>query len=389
MRITASAAHLAAQIGWVATHLPTRPAIPVLAGLRLDISPEQVTVTGTDYDVWAQASLDADTEGTGTLVLPGRLVADLLARLPATHMVTLQAVDSGRVRLVCGPTRASLRTLPAEDYPTPPAWPSEVGRIEAADLARATARVVVAAGTEEALPTLTGVHLYSTDQGLVLEATDRYRAAQDTVDWTPTLQEGAAAPVHLVVGAPTLTRAVKSLTGRVAVGVERDPDGRAQVLGLSDETRRLSVRLIDGDYPTITPSHQRALDQAAATVAVDSTALADAVDRARLFTDRNTPIALTVEHDHLVVRGGADGDDTVEDVPAKTTSPQGAGSQLPDEELQGAFQAPWLLAAVAACRSEQVHLTLARDHHPTLVSSAEADPYWHLIMPVRLSGGAP
>lgn len=371
LTLTASADHLAAQIGWVADRLPTRPPIPVLAGMLLEITGDRATATATDYDVWAQATLDADVEGEGRAVLPGAMLAALLSKLPRGRMVTL-TIEGARMHVRCGTVRATLPTLPLEDYPTVPAWPAEVGRVEAADLARALGRVAPAVATDPALPMLTGIHIAPADEGLVLTASDRYCLARDTVAWEPVLE---ATPLgELLVPGEVLARAGRSLTGTVAVGAGADTYGGA-LLGLADATRRLSLRLLNEDYVKATSHYEQAMAQMALTVTMATADLLEALDRASVFASGETPVRLTVDTDHLLVHGGTDGEDADERVPATTDGPVG---------VRVAFQIRRLRTGLTALRTDTVRLHIGHPHRPVVATCADADdPSWWLTMPVR------
>ncbi|KOX18066.1 DNA polymerase III subunit beta [Nocardiopsis sp. NRRL B-16309] len=376
--ITATAAVLSDQVGWAARLLPARPAIPVLAGLRLDITADRVRVTATDYKVWASADVDADTEGEGVAVLPGRLLAGLLAKLPPLQMVTI-TIAPDRARISCGPTRATLLTLPAEDYPTPPEPPPVVGRTEAADLSAAITQVAVAASTDPTLVSLTGVHTTLAEGGIVVCASDRYRVTRQSVAWEPVLdQEDGDEPV-LLVPAATLSQAAKAMTGTVSIATATDDTGRLDQLSLSDDVRRLSTRLLDGDFPATTPFLERARQDARLRVSVEAAELAGAVDRVRLFAAADTPIRIAINDEGLVVRAGDEGDAGSEEVPAKVDG----------EGLQVAFNAPFLLTALANARSERVQMAMSEADRPVLLTpDADGDGYQYLVMPIRLGSAS-
>ncbi|CAL9611139.1 DNA polymerase III subunit beta [Nocardiopsis dassonvillei] len=372
--LTASAAHLHTQIGWVAALLPTRPAIPVLAGMLLEVTGDKAVVTGTDYEVWSQACLDADLEGEGRVVLPGRLLANLLSRLPRTQMVTLD-ITHAQVRVTCQATHATLMTLPIEDYPTLPEWPAEVGRMEAGDLSRAVGRVAPAVSTDPTLPMLTGIHVHATEAGLVLTGTDRYSLGQDVVAWEPAL-ETEALPDLLVPGA-ALTQAAKALSGTITVGITHEgADG--MVLGLADATRRLSLRLLESDYVKVEAYRKAAHKQATITVTVDTEPLRAAIDRISVFAAGEIPIVLTLAGDHLVVRGGTDAEAAEERVDALVMD---TGHTA--DGLRIHFQVRRLLAGLTSLRSEAVRLALGDPHKPVVLTCADDDPAWWLTMPVH------
>ena len=387
LELTGTVAHLADQIGWVASHLPARPAIPVLAALLLEADEDGVRITGTDYDTWAQADLGVSVTGQGRVALPGRLLAALLAKLPLEEPVTL-TIDPARVRVRCGQIRATLRTLPVEDYPTCPAWPDEIGQAQAAELTTLLSRVAPAASTEALTPQLCGVHL-RLGEGIEAMATDRYRVATATAPWEPTLDTGQD-ELQVTVPAQALTRAAKALSGMVAVGATRAEGGWIEAIGLADRTRRLSLRVLDGEFPHKAMGDYQAItrERAVATVEVTTTALAAAADRAGLFTgDDVTPIQITIEDAMLIVAGsGADGDDAdeaLQDVTIDLTDQATRGMRL-------AFQPRWLLPALEACRTERVRMIVAAPDRGVVITPAtdsqDQEDAWFLVMPVRQGG---
>lgn len=378
MRITVNSTTLAAQTGWVAKTLPTRPAIPVLAGMRLDIQPDQVTLIGTDYDTWASVSMDADTDDTGTWVLPGRTLAALAATLPPGRSVVLEQ-DGARVRIQCGSVRASLLTLPAEDFPALPDRPGPVGRVEADALAAAVTRVDTAASDDATLDLLTGIHLQLSQDGLVATASDRYRVARAAIDWEPALADDAGGPVEVLVPHQALTQAVRGLAGHVEIGLHIIPGAdSATQLCLHDGDRRLDVGLIS--YDSYLPV-DKLLDisgKVTGTVRVATADLTAALQRVRTLAARETPVLLvlgTGGHLEVATGGGedAEGADTVE-------------ADYDGDQLTVAFAPAFLADLLATIRAERVRLDLTGPHTPALatpVNEDGEDRFWHMIMPIR------
>ena len=90
---------LAEAVAWTARALPARPAVPVLAGMRLQAETE-LTLSSFDYDVSAQASVPVVAEEEGTVLVSGRLLAEITRSLPA-RPVEITA-DGTRATLTCG-----------------------------------------------------------------------------------------------------------------------------------------------------------------------------------------------------------------------------------------------------------------------------------------------
>ena len=149
---------LADAVVWTARSLPARPPMQVLLGLLLEVGPEGgLSVSGFDYEVSSRITVDVSAVEGGRVLVPGRLLADIVRALPA-QPVDLR-VEGSRVVLTCGAARFTLPTLPVEDYPALPAMPTTAGSLESDVFAAAVAQVALAAGRDDTLPVLTGVRI--------------------------------------------------------------------------------------------------------------------------------------------------------------------------------------------------------------------------------------
>ncbi len=183
MRIRVERDTLAEAVTWTARSLPARPPVPVLAGLLIEASGDHLTLSSFDYEVSGRVAVDAVVEEAGTVLVSGRLLAEITRALPA-RPVTL-TTEGTKVLLVCGSSTFSLPTLPVEEYPTLPEMPAQTGSLSGGSFAAAVAQVAVAAGRDDTLPVLTGIRMEIEGDTLTLAATDRYRLAVREIAWTP------------------------------------------------------------------------------------------------------------------------------------------------------------------------------------------------------------
>src|SRR5580700_1036497 len=125
---------LAEAVAWTARALPTRPTAPVLAGMRLHAGAE-LTLSTFDYEVSAQATVPVITDEEGTILVSGRLLAEIVRSLPArpVDLVT----DGTRATLKCGAATFTLVLLPEEEYPSLPEMPPLAGTVGSDALATA------------------------------------------------------------------------------------------------------------------------------------------------------------------------------------------------------------------------------------------------------------
>jgi DNA polymerase III subunit beta len=276
---------LAEAVAWSARSLPARPAAPVLAGLLLDVSDDQLTISGFDYEVSTQANLEVSSGSGGRALVSGRLLADITKALPA-HPVEVSA-EGSRVSISCGSAKFTLPTMPDEDYPRLPDMPTTAGTVSSSVFARAVSQVAVAAGKDDTLPMLTGVRMEIDGERVTLAATDRYRLAVRELSWNPA---GAGAEVQVLVPARTLADAARSLTGDAELSIALSSSGTGEgIIGFAGTGRRTTTRLLDAQFPpyrTLLPT------EFSVTAEVTVSALTEAVKRVALVADRGNPVRL-------------------------------------------------------------------------------------------------
>jgi DNA polymerase-3 subunit beta len=393
---------LADAVAWVAKSLPTRPPVPVLGGILLEVQGSTLTVAGFDYEVSTRATLSVDTletfpdsEGTADapverVLVSGRLLAEITRSLPAKPVDL--AVLGPRVSIVAGSARFTLPTMPVEDYPPLPQMPGSSGTVDSAVFAEAVAQTAVAAGRDDTLPMLTGIRVEIDGETLTLAATDRFRLAVRELNWTPDRPDMSTA---VLVPARTLADAAKTLGSAAQVTIALG-DG---LLGLEAGGRRTTVRLLDVEfvkYRSLLPSSHTT------TVDIPVSELGDSIKRVALVTDRGHHLRMQVGDGSLTLTAGGDDEGRAEeDLPAAV---DGA-------ELLIAFNPSYLLDGLGVVHSETVRLAFTTPARPALLvpilpdaadgkngSDPAADngpngapgtansAYRYLVMPARLPG---
>jgi DNA polymerase-3 subunit beta len=367
---------LADAVAWTAKSLPTRPSVPVLAGVLLRCSAGRLQVSGFDYEVSSQVTVDVQGDADGAALVSGRLLAEITKSLRALP-IDVAAVGS-HVELTCGSARFTLPTMPVEDYPTLPDMPATAGTVEASTFAGAVAQVAIAAGRDDTLPVLTGVRLELEGTTLTMLATDRYRLAIRELEWRP---DTADASMAALVPARTLADTAKTLGplgGAVTVALSRGGIGEGMI-GFAAGARRTTSRLLDGDFPKV-----RALlpDTHNAQARVPVSALNEVVRRVALVAERATPIRLSFGDDGLVVEAGS-----TEDARAS----EAMDCEYTGEPMTIAFNHQYLLDGLAALDGPVAVLSFTDPKKPAIISPAGEDgqvtsSYRYLIMPVRIGG---
>lgn len=367
---------LADAVTWTARSLPTRPPVPVLAGVRLEAEADgSLHLSSFDYEVSARATVAADVAEPGVVLVSGRLLAEISRSLP-DKPVDL-ALDGTKVTVTCGASRFSLLTMPVEEYPNLPAMPAAAGTVDGDLLTHAVAQVTVAASRDDTLPLLTGVRMEMEGEKLTLLATDRYRLALRELVWRPV--SPAVSQVALV-RARTLTDVAKTLGSSGEVTVALSDAGGVDLIGFEVGGRRTTSLLVDGDYP---PVRRLFPDETPIHAVVDRQALVDATKRVALVAERNTPVRLSFSDGQVQLDAGQ-GDDAQASEAIEAT--------LVGDEISVAFNPAYLLDGLGAIDTPFVRLAFTHPTKPVeFTGQAEASgddvrDYRYLLVPIRFAG---
>ena len=346
----------------------TRSAIQALSGVQVVASSTSSELRATDMDVSLRVPLAAETVREGIMVLPGRLLLDVVRSLPADQVsLELRAAEQD-VELISGKAIFHIRTLRAEDFPTFPEPASESAVSMPVDAFVSTAlKVAGSASRDETRPVLTGIQVSASERELRMVATDSYRlSVKETA-----LEEPLASAFEVNVPA----RALQELA-RVSAGVE---EGKLAVSVLQNQVVFgldgvvLSSRLIDGQFPNY---RQLLPDSFEHELRIAGPELAEVVRRISLLAQKNAPLRLSFKPGEVTV-------------PAQTPDVGEALESLPvafqGEPLEIGFNPEFLRDGLEAVEGGDLLLKLISPLRPGLIESADDSGFQYLIMPIRLN----
>ncbi len=374
-------------VAWVARNLPTRPTVPVLAGVLLTGSDDGLKISGFDYEVSAEVQVAAEIASPGSVLVSGRLLSDITRALPAKPVDV--SVEGTRVSLTCGSARFSLPTMAVEDYPALPALPEDTGVISSELFAEAIGQVAVAAGRDDTLPMLTGIRVEISGEKVVLAATDRFRLAVRELTWST---ESADIEAAVLVPAKTLAEAGKAGADGADVHLSLGAGsavGKEGLLGIRSDGKRSTTRLLDAEFPKF---RQLLPAEHTAIATIDVAELSEAIKRVALVADRGAQVRMEFADDVLRLSAGADDVGRAEeDLPVDFLG----------DPLTIAFNPTYLTDGLGSLHSQRVTFGFTTPSRPAVLRPSGEDDgsvgasgpfpaaqtdYVYLLMPVRLPG---
>jgi DNA polymerase III subunit beta len=366
MKITATRQAMLDALLVVSRAVSARAALQALSGILITVD-DAVRLRATDMELGLDVGLEAKIEGGGAVVLPGRLLVEVVRSLPEGP-VTLAVREAERdVEITAGSSRFHLRTLPADDFPRFPEPEGDPIELPAGALQETINRVARAASRDEARPVLTGVLVTTEGDELTMVATDSYRLAVKRTKLEVAVDNGLEANVP--------ARALREL----ARLIEAASDESLRVWLTRNQalfrvgTISLSSRLIDGQFP----NHRQLLPESYEhEVKLPRAELLEVTRRVSQLAQRNAALRLSFSEGELVVSA---------ETPDLGDAREGLPAPYNGELLEIGFNPEFVRDGLESIDADEVVMKLISPLRPGLLEPADADDFSYLVMPIRLN----
>jgi DNA polymerase-3 subunit beta len=368
LKLTTKREELVSKLSIVSRAVSTRAATQALSGVLLTAAEGQVTLAATDLDMGLQTALDAGIESEGTVLLPGRLLAEV-ARSLGDSSVEIEAREAERdVEIRSGSSSFHLRVLPAEDFPKLPAAEGEATlKIPAAALEASIELVARAASRDDMRPVLTGVFVVAGGTEMTMVATDSYRLAVNRTE----LEADLGGEIEANIPARALRELGRILSSEGAEAAAISLLANQAVFEAGSIT--LTTRLIEGQFPNFRQLLPESYEH---DVRLPRSEFLDVARRVSQLAQRNAPLRLSFASGELTVAAETpDVGDATETMPAA----------FDGEPLEIGFNPEFLKEGIESVDGEEILLRLISPLRPGLLQPVENEDFRYLVMPIRLN----
>jgi DNA polymerase-3 subunit beta len=368
MKLSTRRDALFAQLQTVTRAASTRSAVQALSGVQIAAHEGGIELRATDMEIGLRVPLEGEVVREGGVVLPARLLVDVVRALPG-DTVSLELRSSEQdVEIVAGSATFHIRTLRLEDFPPFPE-PEAEGRVSVPGEAfvETVLKVARSASRDETRPVLTGILVSAAGDELRMVATDSYRLSVKETKLDESLDGSFEANVP--------ARALQELSRIVQ-------HGDSDQLTVSVRTNQvvfevdgvvLSSRLIDGQFPNY---RQLLPDAYEHELQLAGSEISEVVRRISLLAQKNAPLRLAFSEGELTVS-------------ARTPDVGEASESLPvpfqGEALEIGFNPEFLRDGLESVESGDVLLKLISPLRPGLIQAADGSGFVYLLMPIRLN----
>lgn len=366
---------LLASINHVTNAISSRAAIPILTGIKLEMTNEGLTLTGSDSNISIESFIPMEEDDIvnieefteGSIVLQANLFPEIIRKLPE-KMIELEADQQLNVTIRSGSVEYNLNAQDADEYPNLPKMQAEdTFEIEGNLLKTLIKQTVFATSVMETRPILTGVHLEFNDGKLSFTATDSHRLALKEIP----IDESLTVESIVIPGKSLgeLDKIIENSDDPIQVSVTSN-----LILFRLKNINFLS-RLLDGNYPETS----RLIPQdGKTTLHVQTNAFIQMIDRASLLVSekQNNVVRLqTMDHQQIKITSQSP---EVGEVKELLTL-----ESIKGDELNISFSAKYMIDALKAVESDDVTITFTGAMRPFVIRPVEDQSITQLITPVR------
>lgn len=341
----------------------SRVTMPILSGLLIIAETGRLVISSTDLEMSVRAEADADVTESGSTVVSGRLIGDIVKSIPKGDL-RLETSDRF-LTLISAGGEYRIREMMPEDFPQLPKWEGEsVLKVAGGEFMRAVQQTSRASSSDEKRPVLTGTLLEKATSENVIKmvSTDSYR-----LSWKDISGKGSIAEWEdCIIPTKTLNE-VARIAGTVEDEVEMKMHEKQIMFRMGDLV--VSSRLIEGQFPNyrqLIPKGEKI------SVKANKEELTAVIKRALVFGHN---MRIGIYSDHLgVTTETPEVGDSKEELPAEV---EGEGIEI-------GFNGAYLLDGVSSVETERVEIRMDDPQKPALIKDEESDKFNYILMPVRL-----
>ena len=344
--------------------------LPWLSGIKLEVSTDSLTLTGSDSDVSIQKVIKkTDKDGQfevsepGMVVIEAKYILEIVRKIDADEL-KIEVVDGSLTKISGHSAEFNINGMKAEDYPAIDfSVPNKQIDLDADVLLKLITQTSFATSDKETRPVLTGVNFKAEGNRLECVATDSFRLARKT------LELSTSADFNVTIPAKSLSEVAKT--------IEKDEKVRVCV---SDKKAQfwfdntvIQTRLIDGAYPE---TSRLIPTEFLYELTLDSRDILNAIDRASFIKSEGISIIkLSASEKEVII----------------STKSQEVGSskeklnpiKYAGQPLEISFSGRYVFDAVRVLNGSVVKISFSGEMKPFIIRNAEDESILQLILPVR------
>jgi DNA polymerase-3 subunit beta len=366
MKFTINREQLLTPLQQIVSVIEKRQTMPILSNVLIVVEEGLLVLTGTDLEIQIVAKISLSEAENGEITVPARKFLDLCRLLPANAEIKLEA-NEDKVKLTSGRSKFSLSTLPADNYPE--FSESELPNsfiINAGKLKRALDKTMFCMANQDVRYYLNGLMLNVSNSKLKLVASDGHRLSiyKDDMDTETGYEERIIMPRKGVI---ELARLLDDENAELNVEFSENN------IRVSIKNLVFSAKLVDAKYPDFSKVFEQAF---LSPISIPKQQFKETLTRVSVLANEKFKGVTFDISDNLlkITTHNPEHDEGEEEIAV----------DYEGEPLIIAFNAAYLLDALANLDGDKALLTIAANVSSCFIEEPNQDAYKFIVMPMRL-----
>lgn len=358
------------QLTNVSKAISPRNIIPILNGIKFDLTKEGLYLMASDSDLTIQSFIPnndiENIEVEGTIIIQSKYILDIIKKMPS-DVINFEVIDNLKIVIYTDTSKYNLNCLNSMDYPQielndAPAFIS----LNSGELKKMIRQTIFAISTQESRPLLTGINLKINGNIVECVATDSYRLAKKTM----TLDTPYEDSIDIVIPGKNINELDKIIGDE-----EQNVDIHIFTNKIMFKYRNILFQsnLLNGSYPNTSNLIPNDF------IHIINTKLDDyysSIDRAALLTqskDKNI-VKMEANGNELCISSFAEIGKVEDRIIVERNN---------DENISISFSAKYMMDALKTFEGEDIVIFMNTDSKPIVIKSATDESLIQLILPIK------
>ena len=345
--------------------------LPILDNFLFHLNGNQLVLTASDLETSMSSSIAVESEDSGMIALPARLLLDTLKTFPEQPLTFIKT-ENNTLEINANNGKYAVAYLNGEDFPKAAQVKDPIRtQINGTVLANAINATLFASGNDDLRPVMSGVFFQFSTEELTFVATDAHKL----VKYTRTDIQADKNAEFIMPKKP-----LQLLKG-ILQGVEEDVviEYNETNAEFSFGSLRMTCRLVEGKYPNyeaVIPKENPNVMQ------ITRTDFLNSVRRVSIFSNKTT-------HQVRLKIAGADLQISAEDFDYSNKAEERLGCDYQGDDLQIGFNSRFLIEMLNNIECDEIKLSMSLPNRAGILTPMDhfdpGEDITMLVMPVMLN----
>ena len=371
MKFIVSSSYLLKQLQVLGGIINNNNTLPILDHFLFDLSGSALKVSASDLETTVVAQLNVESDSTGQICVPARLLLDTLKTFPEQPL-TFTVEDNHTIEISSNSGKYALAYAEGGDFPSAVTLKEpSTAAVQGDVLATAISKTTFAAGNDDLRPVMSGVFFQLASDGLIFVATDAHKLVKYTRT-DVTANESAEfimpkKPLNLLKGI---------LNGSDSdVSIEYNNSNAK----FTFDNFVLVCRLIDGKYP----NYEAVIPKENPNkLTVDRASFLNSVKRVSIFSSKTT-------HQIRLKMAGTELNISAEDLDYANKADERLSCDYHGDDMQIGFNSRFLSEMLTNLNSNDILIEMSLPNRAGILTpidgTDEGEQVTMLVMPVMLN----